>query len=276
MQMAGWKKIRKWLLIVTAIYVAIGVALYFLQEKFLFHPKALDANHQFKFSIPFREAEVAFNDRKNMSIVQFTVPDSLRRGLVLYFHGNMQNIERYASFAGDFTRNGFEVWMIDYPHFGKSTGELNENVLYNDANEFYKMARARFAGDSIVIYGKSLGTGIAAHLAAVRDCRRLILETPYYSIDRLFKRYAFIYPVGLMTKYHLPVADYLSQVAAPVAIFHGTDDLLIPFSHAKDLSNIDGTGGQKPELFCIDGGSHNNLASFPSYHKKLDSLLQSP
>jgi alpha-beta hydrolase superfamily lysophospholipase len=59
--------------------------------------------------------------KKNLSIIQFTVPDSVRKGIVLYFHGNMKNIERYAPFATHFTRNKYEVWMMDYPGFGKST-----------------------------------------------------------------------------------------------------------------------------------------------------------
>ncbi len=106
--------------------------------------------------------------------------------------------------AVNFTRNKYEVWMMDYPGFGKSTGKLTEQIMYDDAATLYQMARARFSKDSIIIYGKSLGTGVASQLASVKDCKRLILETPYYSIEALMKHYAFIYPVSLMAKYHFP------------------------------------------------------------------------
>ncbi|MEI9807867.1 MAG: hypothetical protein WDO16_08320 [Bacteroidota bacterium] len=111
MQKSTVKKIRKWIIIIAVVYVVCGVALYLLQEKFLFHPQKLPADHSFSFSIPFKEVNLAVNSEKNLSIVQFTVPDSVRKGIVLYFHGNMQNIERYAPLCRQFykktiTRSG--------------------------------------------------------------------------------------------------------------------------------------------------------------------------
>jgi alpha-beta hydrolase superfamily lysophospholipase len=73
--------------------------------------------------------------------VQFTTPGSVCKGVVLYFHGNKRNIERYASFAPYFTRNNYDVWMIDYPGFGKSTGERTEKILYRDALQKHGLER---------------------------------------------------------------------------------------------------------------------------------------
>ena len=248
----------------------IGVALYFFHFKFIFHPKKLLTDYEYKFEIPFRQIDLAVSDEKNMSIVQFTVPDSVRKGVVLFFHGNRENINRYAPFAKNFTRNNYEVWMMDYPGYGKSTGKRKEKILYEDALTFYKMAMGKVAADSIIIYGKSLGTGIAAQLASVRDCKKLILETPYYSMDALAKHYFFIFPVVPMTKYSIPTHQYFEYISAPISIFHGTNDRVIPYKHAKRLtSQKNGT-----ELITIVKGRHNNLNDFPLFHEKLDSLLQ--
>ena len=244
--------------------------MYFTQDAILFHPQKLASGYQYKFDIPFREINYPVNDKKNLSIVQFTVPDSICKGVVLYFHGNRQNINRYASYATNFIKNGYEVWMMDYPGFGKSTGERNEKILYEDAYRLYKMARKRFSTDSIVIYGKSIGAGIAVQLASTRDCKRLILETPYYSIDALAKHYFFIYPVSQMTKYTFPSYAYLENVTAPVTLFHGTKDEVIPYRHAVNL--IKKIKSQY-ELITISKGKHNNLVNFELYQKKLDSLL---
>lgn len=269
MQQKKFRKVLKWVKIVALIYVVCGIALYFLQEKFLFHPQKLTADYVYKFDIPFKEVNLAINNDKNLSIVQFTVPDSVCKGVVLYFHGNRKNIEHYAPFAKNFTKNNYEVWMMDYPGFGKSTGELNEQEIYSDAEQVYKMARASFSKDSIILYGKSLGTGVASQLASTKDCKRLILETPYYSIDALFAHYAFIYPVSWMTKYHFPNNKYFEDIEVPITIFHGTSDGLIPFRQAGRLQSI------KPgtELIAIKKGKHNNLNDFPLFHQKLDSLL---
>ncbi len=273
MQKNAIKRIRKWGIIVLAIYIVCGVTLYFLQEKFLFHPEELPADYEFNFTVPFKEINLEVNDEKNLSIVQFTVPGSVCKGVVLYFHGNRKNIERYAPVASNFTKNNYEVWMMDYPGFGKSTGKRTEQVLYDDAAQLYKMARARFAKDSIIIYGKSIGTGIAAQLASVKDCKRLILETPYYSIAALFRHYAFIYPADQMTKYHFPVYRYFEKITAPVTIFHGIHDGVIPYSQAKRLMKTAKPGA---ELITLEKGEHNNLDDFPLFHQKLDSLLHLP
>lgn len=275
MQKSSRKRIWKWVKIVAVIYVVWGLALYFLQEKFLFHPEKLSPEHKFSFAIPFREIDLAINKERNLSIVQFTVPDSVRKGIVLYFHGNRKNIERYAPFATNFTKNNYEVWMMDYPGFGKTTGKRSEQVMYDDAGELYKMARAMISKDSILIYGKSIGTGVASWLASVKDCKRLILETPYYSIESLFRHYAFIYPVSWMTRYHFPVYQYFRKIEAPITIFHGTNDETIPFSQSEMLIE---PWNEMPslarELIPIENGKHNNLNDFPGFHRKLDSLLQ--
>jgi pimeloyl-ACP methyl ester carboxylesterase len=261
--------IKKWSLIILSVYIVIGLLLYFFQEKFIFHPQPLDRDEKFEFTAPFKEINLAVSGTKNLSIVQFGVPDSIKKGIVLYFHGNRKNIERYADYADNFTRNQYEVWMIDYPGFGKSTGGLTEQAMYDDAALLYKMARARLSKDSIIIYGKSLGTGVAAQLASTHDCKALMLETPYYSMDALMQHYAFIYPVKLLAKYHFPTYAYLQKVDAPVVIFHGTSDEIIPFRHAKRLTKEI----PRIRLIPIENGKHNNLDDDPGFHRELNSFL---
>jgi uncharacterized protein len=197
--------------------------------------------------------------------------DTSSTGVVLYFHGNKGNIGRYGRHAAEFTARGYEVWMMDYPGFGKSTGPRSEQKLYDYALLLYKLARSRYRPDQIVIYGKSLGTGVAAQLASVRDCRRLILECPYFSMVSLIRHYLPIYPISTMLHYHFPTNEFLPSVTAPVAIFQGTADGLIPLSNAERLKSLLKPGD---EFIPIEGGSHNDLADFPLFHQKLDSLLK--
>ena len=251
-------------------YCLVGIAAYYLQEKFLFHPEPMHAEATFKFASPFREVDVRHDNKTKYNIVQFTVPGSACRGVVLYFHGNKDNIGRYAFAAPYITKHGYEVWMVDYPGFGKSTGPLNEQVLYDEALMVYKMARARFSPDSIIIYGRSLGTGIASQLASIRDCKRLILETPYYSLTSLAKTYLWMYPVDRMLKYKLPTNEYLADVTAPVSVFHGTGDRVISYSNAAHLKEVLKPGD---EFITIAGGNHNNLMKYKLMTSKLDSIL---
>jgi fermentation-respiration switch protein FrsA (DUF1100 family) len=134
----------------------------------------------------------------------------------------------------------------------------------------YQMARKKFSPNQIVIYGKSLGTGIAAQLASVRDCKELILETPYYSMTSLAQHYLFMYPIKQMLHYSLPTYEYLNKVTAPVTIFHGTNDPLIPYSNASKLK---GSLKKGDEFITIQGGTHRNLNEFSLMQQKLDTLL---
>ncbi len=264
------RKIYRITIVFTLIYCSVGIALYHLQEKLLFHPKALPKDFQFRFDIPFKEVNIPMTETENLNLIQFFPNDSIPKGVVIYFHGNSDNVTRYAKHATNFTKHGYEVWMPDYPGYGKTTGKLTEENFYKQAKEVYKLAHSKFSADSIIVYGKSLGSGVASHIAANYECKRLILETPFYSIPSLYSHYAPIYPVKRMSHFDFPVGENLKEVKAPVTIFHGTDDKVIPLSNAaklkKDLK-------QRDEFITIEGGDHNNLASFPLFQSKLDSVL---
>jgi uncharacterized protein len=264
------RKLFRWIKIILIAYGLIGIAVYYLQDYILFHPESLSRNHRFGFKEPHKDINIPYDNQSNLNIVEFTTLQPVR-GVVLYFHGNRKNISWYAHYAGNFTRHGYEVWMIDYPGYGKSTGPITEQRLYDYAVQLYKLARSRFAKDSIVIYGKSMGTGIAAYIASKRDCKQLILETPYYSMTSLMGHYLPIYPVSRMIHYKIPTWQYLKEVIAPVTIFHGTSDGIIPYGNALQLES-----SLKPadQFITIEGGSHNDLNDFPLFHQKLDSLLK--
>jgi uncharacterized protein len=264
------KQIFRWLKIIILLYSLIGIALFYLQEKFLFHPEKFSNAYVYHFKVPFEEVNIPFNSTDTINIIKFFPEDLVRRGVVLYFHGNRQNIERYAKFAANFTKHGYEIWMEDYPGFGKSTGERTEKKLFEQALQIRKMAASKFNADSIIIYGKSFGTGIAAYVASETNNKRLILETPYFSIPSLFSCYAPIYPTSQMSTYKIPTNEFLEDVKYPISIFHGSDDGVIPYRNALRLKAI-----LKPtdEFVTIDKGTHHNLNDFPFFQQKLDSLL---
>lgn len=265
------RRLFRWIKIVLLVYGSIGIALYYLQDSLLFHPEIKARQELYDFGLPFREINIPYDSASNLNVIQFTSSVPAPKGVVLYFHGNKKNISWYAKNAPYFTRHGYEVWMIDYPGFGKSTGPLTEQRLYDYAIQVYKLARATYSKDSIIIYGKSMGTGIAAQLASVRDCKRLILETPYYSIRSIASRYFFMYPLHRILHYELPTYAYLPKVTAPVTIFHGTSDNVIPYNNAARLKT---TLKSQDEFITIEGASHNNLNEFPLFYEKLAVLLQ--
>ncbi len=269
-------KWSRYLKIFLLLYAIVGIAVYYLQDQFLFHPETMLKKEPFDFKLPHKEINIPFDASSNLNIVQFLLDSNLHpaskmpKGVVLYFHGNRKNISWYAKYVPAFTAAGYEVWMIDYPGFGKSTGPLTEDRLYAYSAQLYKLARSRYGVDSIILYGKSMGTGVAAELASKQKAKMLVLETPYYSIRSLMKRYLPIYPIDRMIHYEIPTYKFLQNIMEPVVIFQGTDDGVVPYSQAKKLQPLLKKGDQ---FITIEGGSHNDLMDYPLYRQKLDSLL---
>ncbi len=263
----------KWIKIIAIVYVVIGVVLYFTQELFLFHGKKLPANYIFNYGedAVFRENNITRKDGSNLNFLQFKPTDSNEiAGIVIYYHGNMQNINRYAPFVKIFTINGYEVWMMDYPGFGKTNGKRTEQKMLDDGQFIYDLAAKKVQKDSIIIYGKSMGTGIATYVAAHNNCKRVILETPYYSLKTVYDDFTFIYPTKWMLRFQFPSYKNIPLIKAPITIFHGTNDELISYANASRLNPL-----LKPidEFVTIQNGGHNDLMKFPLYTEKLDSLL---
>lgn len=266
------RRALRWVTTIILIYGFIGFTLYYFQERFLFHPEPLPADYVFHFDEPFEEVTIAINSRDTLNMVQFLPKDTgIKKGIVLYFHGNRDNINRYAKFAAIFTDKGYEVWMPDYPGYGKSTGVITEKLIYTEAMEVYKLANSNIGADSIIIYGKSLGSGPASYLASRQTCKELILETPYYSIPSLFGSYAPIFPTDWMSRFKFPNGEYLKEVKAPITIFHGTSDKVVFYRNASKLKKVLKPGDA---FITIEGGGHNNLGDYPQFKEKIDSLLQ--
>ncbi len=257
--------------VLLLVYLTGALALYFFQEPLIFRAKVLPPAHRFDERLSHREIFIPVNTQDTLHAVLYLPNGKKAKGLVLYFHGNRQNIGWYEKFVPYFTEQGYEVLMPDYPGYGKSKGTLNEDKLYAWATLVYQVARKRYAADSLIIYGKSIGTGIATQLASRRDCRELILETPYYRFSDVMQRFLPIYPMALLLRYELPTYRYLPLVAAPVTLLHGTQDGIVPFAQSQKLSTL-----FKPQdrLVVIENGSHNDLYRFSKTTQWLSQKLQ--
>jgi hypothetical protein len=192
-------------------------------------------------------------------------------GLVLYFHGNSRSIKGWAKYAKDFTRYNYDVVLVDYRGFGKSTGKRSEEMMLNDMQFVYDTLAVQYSEQHIIVYGRSLGSGFAAKVASDNRPRYLILDAPYFSFRKAVKRYLPILPTKILLRYHLRTDNWIRMVNCHTYIIHGTRDWLLPISHSEKLQAIN---PRKITLIRIHGGGHNNLPSFPEYHNFLRDILK--
>jgi len=247
----------------------LSVLGYFLQEKLIFKPEKLAADFEFKYDSPFRE--LFFHPEQGVSINGLHFYRDQPDGLILYLHGNSRSIKGWAKYARDFYRYNYDVVLIDYRGFGKSTGKRSEKQLLSDIQFVYAELTRQYPEHHIIVYGRSIGSGFAAKLASDNRPRYLILDAPYYSFKKVVERFLPILPVSVVLRYHLRTDKWIRHVNCHTYILHGTRDWLIPIRHSEKLQAINRS---KITLIRIEGGGHNNLPSYPEYHNFLRDILK--
>lgn len=267
--MSYWLSI---LLTIIAVYLALSIALYYLQDYFLFKPEKLPEDFQFYYeNQDTEEHNLETRDGAIINGVLFK-PKGKSRGIVLYLKGNSKSIKGWGKFAVDFTRHDFTVLMVDYRGFGKSTGRRSQKAIKRDLQVVYNKIKEQTEEERIILYGRSLGSGFAAKLASINNPRMLVLDAPYYSLTKVTARYAPFMPLSVLLKYPLPTYKWLKYVKCPIHIIHGTNDQLIPFKTSVKLSKIN---PKITRLYPVIDGGHKNLNNFESYHKMLEEILNS-
>lgn len=261
------------LLLILAIYVGISIALYYLQDYMLFKPEKLANDFEFDYKNQVtKEYNLETRDGATINGVRF-YPKGKSKGVVLYLKGNSKSIKGWGKFAVDFTRHGYDVLMVDYRGFGKSTGRRSQKAIKRDLQLIYDKLKTMTSEDNIILYGRSLGSGFAAKLASMNHPKLVVLDAPYYSLTKVTARYAPFMPLSLLMKYPLPTYKWLKYVQCPIHIIHGTNDKLIPYKTSVKLSKVNPS---LTKLHTVIGGGHKNLNNFESYHIMLDEILNNP
>lgn len=252
------------LLILIAAGSVYGV--WRFQEKLIFFPEKLPKNFQFTFPSLFYEEKFIRNGDAVINGLLFKVKKPI--GVVIYFHGNAGSLRSWGNVAHNFLPYNYDVFIIDYRGFGKSTGKISEPALYADAELIYNVISPEY--EKVIIYGRSIGSGIAIWLAEKKRPYKLLLETPFYNLSDLADYHYPWFP-GYMLRYKFRNDLTIKNIRCPVYIIHGDDDKVIPVSFAIKLSENSLT---QMVTTIVKGGSHNNLIDYYEYSAWLKESLK--
>ena len=246
--------------------------MYFNQENLIFYPEVLPAD--FKYSFPGRFDELTWPvEGATINVLHFKVEQP--KGAILYFHGNAGNLSGWGEIAPDFTGRGYDIFIPDYRGFGKSTGKIrNEKMLHQDAATAYDDLKKHFPENQIILYGRSIGTGLAVYLAKMNKPRMVILESPYYSFLDLAAHHYPLIPrplLSVLLRYTLRTDFWIPDVSCPVYIFHGTKDEIISYDASERLLRLIKS---EHRLIAIPGGGHNDLDGHALYRQQMDRILK--
>lgn len=245
---------------------AATAALWFKQESLLFHPEPLPAATRLADAPDVHERFVDVPGAR-LSVLELRLPEP--RGVVFFLHGNAGNLQSWFTDTDFYRRAGFDLVMPDYRGFGKSTGRIeSEAQLHADVMVVWQEVAARYAGKHVVIYGRSLGTGLAATLAATVQPDLTVLVSPYASIAGLAsEHFPWLPPQAL--RYPLRTDEAVQRLRGPLLLVHGDRDEVIPFAQSLKLQAL----APQARLVRIAGGGHNDLQQWPDYPQQMTAAL---
>ncbi|MBB3701353.1 lysophospholipase [Flammeovirga yaeyamensis] len=262
------KLIKGFLLSIVTIYIIFCGGLYLNQESLIFFPDKLKADYQFEFPMDFEEMN--FNTSDGNTINGLLFKSDSTKGLVFFLHGNSGSLENYGYTTQVFLENNYNVLMIDYRGFGKSTGEISsQKQLFDDNQMIYDRMKLQYNEENIIIMGYSIGTGMASFLASKNNPKELILQAPYYGLKAMMrKHYPYVPP--FLLKYRFATYKYLRKCNFPIYIFHGKGDNVIPYDQSVKLKE---EFPSKIELTTLKNQGHNGISNHSNYLEVMNVIL---
>jgi len=260
----------EWIVVAVAVVLALPVAMYVGQDRLIFHPQpATDAARaQTASSFP-GAADLFIEARDGTRLHAWHIKGS---PLILYFGGNAEDV---SWMLGRAARNaaGSGWLLVDYRGYGSSAGSPSEERLVSDAIGWYDYARQKLNAQSIVVFGRSLGSGVAVQLTAARPVQAVILATPYDSLTNV-ARYHYPYlPVSWMLKHPFDSLGRAPSIAAPLLCLVAERDEVVPVVHSRRLFDA----WQGPKRWVeLGGAGHNSTDDVPAFWQAIREFLVQP
>jgi uncharacterized protein len=246
-------RLTTWILaIVVLAYALACAALYFAQRSLIYYPQPRAVNTPV---LQVRHEVLA-------TVREHSGPDA-----VVYFGGNGEDVSlSLQPLAEAFPQHA--LYLLHYRGYGGSGGTPSEEAIAQDALALFDLAHARHT--HIVVIGRSLGSGVATRLASQRPVARLVLVTPYDSLQELAAAQFPWFPVRWMLKDKYQSGSYVAQVRAPTLLIAAANDEVIPRASTEQLFTRFEAG--RATLNVIPGVSHNTISEHPQYQRLLSGL----
>ena len=259
----------KWIALTAALgYAGLLALMYFAQRSLMYFP---DPARKPPASVGLMQAEeVTLDTSDGERLLAWHVPPRDGKPVVLYFQGNGGGLDLRANRFRNLVSDGTGLLALNYRGYGGSSGRPTEAGLIADAQTAHAFATSRYAPERLVLWGESIGTGVAVALAAERPVARVLLESPYTSTaDVAASIYPFV-PVRLLMKDQFRSDERIARVTAPVLILHGALDRIIPIRFGERLFEL--VRGPK-QFIRLPQAEHNDHEQFGALEKVRPFIL---
>ena len=255
--------------LIAAIYVIAVGSLYVFQRRLIYLP---DTEREAPSEAGLRGVrEVELETPDGAQLIAWYIPAAPGKPTLLYFHGNAGSLSDRADRIKRFAGAGYGVFMPSYRGYSGSTGTPSELAINADARLAYEHLRGLGVAErAIVLYGESLGSGVAVRLASEQTVGAVILDAPYTSLPDVGKLFYPVMPVQTFMVDRFDSKKYIRAVRAPILILHGTKDDVVPLTLGKALFEA---APEPKEMAVLQGAGHSDIYSFGAL-PRLDDFLR--
>jgi hypothetical protein len=247
------KKIKQGMKSFLIVYVLIVGALFLFQRKMLYFPHA-QMELPAAYNVTMAQETLIAEDGTKLVVWKHAPQEGMP--VILYFHGNAGNLSFRAEKFNAFVEAGFGVYALSYRGYGGSEGSPSEQAIYADARALIVDVTQTYPLERIVLYGESLGTGVATQMATEFAAKATVLEAPFTSIAARAQEIYWFIPVSPLLKDRFDSLSKLAEVKTPLLIFHGGKDRIVPIHHGKKL--FEAAKEPKQAVF-FDGITHTSF-----------------
>lgn len=241
------------------MYLLMAVLLFVFQRDFIYYP-SLKYEHLLTIE-PF------LNENERIEVV---VLNEGKENAILYFGGNGESVVHNShGFANAFAEH--TVYLVNYRGYAGSSGVATEKALYSDAHYIYDVIKDRHS--TVSVLGRSLGSAIATYLAATRVIEKLVLITPFDSIQRLAQEAFPFYPIEILLKDKYDSVSRIKNIESQTLIIVAEQDKIIPLKNSVRL--IEAFPIQQITVITILGKGHNDLSTTKEYYSLLQNFMYS-
>ena len=244
------------------LYIGAAALLYTSQRSLMYFPETVHTTPA-QAGLPEAE-ETTLTTADGEHLVAWHAAPREDRPVILYFHGNGGSLRYRAERFRKLVADGIGLIGIEYRGYGGSSGNPSETGLIADGEAAYAFAAARYPIDRLVIWGESLGTGVAVAVAAERSIGRLILEAPFTSAAAVAATRYWYMPVSLLMKDQFRSDQRIGKITAPVLILHGVHDRIIPFFMGERMFEL--TTAPNRHIVRFLDGDHEDLDRHGALH----------
>jgi fermentation-respiration switch protein FrsA (DUF1100 family) len=259
------KKIISVLILAAICYVGFAAIMALMQNSLIYHGQPIDK------PTPDNVTAINVTTDDGQALTGWYIAGEPAKPTILHFHGNVGNIEwRYVKVM-HYVNAGYPVLLAGYRGYGGNSGTPNEQGLYEDARAYIKWLKSekQLNENQIILYGESLGSGVATQMANEINEAALILEAPFTRLPDVAAQTYFFLPVHLLMTEKFHNIDKIATIQSPLFIVHGERDLV---TYAKQAQALYNAAEEPKELLLIPEAGHNNLYDYNAPLQIIDFL----